>query len=243
MAAAWRRLIDTLPVSIRNSPDAGAGLLLAADTLAALLARSALLPLADPCGVPRVGLLAAEVAAAAASASPAAAAQLPSIGTPAAALAFLAQRVTTEHLSAASGMLSPPWQAAAASDVVRQLQHVQLDPALGVPVVVSGWHLHSFVRHIPAGSICLAVFPSARLQKAPVLDLDAVEEVLQGCLCWGPAELPEVLVSRVGTQLLAVQPSRVAAQAVAVSAEALTALAACSATPALAVDVTSWIHK
>lgn len=252
---AWDALSSRLQASgLQQQPGLLTGLLRTADTMAAVAADVALLPLADTsgpsCGVASLGLYCAAVVTEAAAASPAAAQDLAAVQTPAAAWSWVQQYAAEHPASAAALAHLASWLPAEREWVAALLQQsaaVQLSRASAVPTVAAGWGTCSFLRPpAAAGSASLTVLlvapraECATLASLPQAELvAAVAQAAAGAqLEWGPLEVRQTLASRRGCQLLAVDGMQAAPEEV--WRALLGAIAACCPASAVVVPVDGW---
>lgn len=252
--AAWDRLAADLGArGLRHRPGLLAGLLQAADTMAAVAADITLLPLADTSGdstgVPSLGLCCATLAMEAAAASPVAAQALLAVQSPAGAWSWVQEYASAHATSAAAQAHLGSWLPGERCWLVALLQQaalVQLRITSAVPSVESGWNVCSFLRPPAAAgfdsTVLLLVAPRKRCSTLPSLPRAAVAAAVAAApraqLAWGPLEVRQVLAGRHGCQLLAVADME--GEVEETCARLMAALSSCCSTSIVVLPVDQW---
>lgn len=242
--------LRALPAPCRDQLAPMPGLLLVADTVAAVGADVALLPLSDPCGPTRgvasMALCAAHTACAAAAGSPAALQELSSVTAPAEAWQWV-QRHGTRCASdeTAQQQLSGwrPAERAKLLTLLRSAGAIQLDAGCAAPRVALGWGSLSFLQPPTRGCTPMLAAAMAKRTALPTLNLQELADGLQVAglqLAGGPLEVRQTVASRSGSQLIWVSgldaSNDEAQQALQL------AVVAAAGRPCLVVPLDTWIR-
>eukprot|EP00887_Chlorella_sp_A99_P004158 scaffold23.g4158.t1 len=208
LAAAWSSVGAAAP---QLSSAQWTGVLLAADTLAGVVAQVTALPLASADGRPDLALFATRVVLFVAASGSAAA--LEQLRMPAEAWEWLVH--SAAHGDAARSPIAlteisswPVVHQRWLQELVTDAMRIGLCAQAALPWVVSGWSQLSYLRRVPTNCALLVAAPVRRLRALEPLGLARATRLLGKVglrLALGPLELRGTLCSRSGLQLLAVE--------------------------------------